>query len=397
MPFLNRAFCLTLFITARVFAAREIVRLSPVSGPSHVPSACRIVSVLKESPAEKAGISVGDVLQSLNGQTPTDAAGFSALVAAAPEDSELKILKPKGVVRSVKVKLKSGHPRLGAVCDLEGWARPGVTAAGNESVTVFGGPFALTASGILDKGFAFLRVRVANDSDHAVQIGPSLFIAADGGGYPMPVLSPRQVICLMYGEKGAHLLALKKKRRETLDAHGGNLPSSDSPAEERCNDAPAKGATLHHADSEFAEANAAYLSEQSLWTATLPPGQVADGLIYFEEPSSLPLILKATVEGRAFALRLGMPVAGDKTMKRSELRKFFEAQKKGTSIRLTLKKGTVAVGRFTGYDSVEERAWFDTPYGSLLNATSYSLDSLRSAESLDKIPARPGPDTDHLN
>ena len=299
MPSVYRAFCLTLIVAGQGFAAREIVRLSPVPGPSRVPSACRIVSVLKESPADKAGISVGDVLQSLNGQSPADASGFSELVAAAPEDSELKLLKPKGTVQSVKIQLSPGHPRLGAVCDLEGWAKSGVTAAGNESVTVFSGPYALTASGILDKGFAFLRVRVANDSDRAVEIGPSLFTATDGSGSAMPVLSPRAVICLMYGEKGAHLLALKKKRRDTMDTHENNLLTADRPRKSAAMALPPRGLCIMRIRS-IAEANARYLAEESLWPATIPPGQVADGLIYFEEPSSLPLTLEADVEGRPF-------------------------------------------------------------------------------------------------
>jgi hypothetical protein len=354
------------------------------------------VSVLKDSPADKAGIVIGDVLQSLNGSHPQDASGFSELVNQAPQDSEFKIQKAGGVVQSLRIHLNAGHPRLGAVCDLSGWAKPGVTAAGNESVTVFDGPYALTASGIIDKGILFLRVRLANDSDRALEIGPSLFTVTDGNGSALAILSPQNVMCLLYGEKGAHLLALKKRRRDTMDTHENNLLSPDTGAEERCDGMKAKG-FLHSADSQYAQANAEYLATESLWPASYPPGQLADGLVYVEETDKLPVTLKAMVEGRLLSARLGLPVAGGTPMKASQLRKFFEAQKKGSSMRLTLKKGKVFVGRFSSYDNIEERVWFNNPSGGLLNSTSYSLESIRSAEPLEQVPTKPGPVNDHLN
>jgi hypothetical protein len=396
MSSLSRALCLTLAVVSSGSAAKEIVRLSPVPGPSQIPAQCRIVSVLKDSPAEKAGIAIGDVLQSINGDHPQDASGFSELVNKAPQDSEFKVLKASGVVQSLHILLNAGHPRLGAVCDLSGWAKRGVTAAGNESVTVFDGPYALTASGIIDKGIMFLRVRVANDSDRALEISPSLFAAMDGNGSTLAILSPQNVMCMLYGEKGAHLLVLKKTRRDTMDSHENNLLAPASDAEERCDDVKARG-VLHSADSQYAEANAQYLATESLWPASYPPGQAADGLIYLEETNKLPVTLNAMVEGRLLLVQLGLPVASGKTMKASELRKFFEAQKKGNSIRLTLKNGTVFVGRLSSYDSDAERAWFYDPSGGLLNSTSHSLESIRSAEPLELVPSKPGPGTDHLN
>ena len=78
-------------------------------------------------------------------------------------------------------------------------------------------------------------------------------------------------------------------------------------------------------------------------------------------------------------------------MKRSELKRFFEAQKKGRSLRLTLTKGKVFVGRFSSYDENEERVWFNTPSGGMLNTTSFSIENIRYAERLDQIPAKPAP------
>jgi len=342
----------------------------------------------------KAGILVGDVIQSVNGQSPADASGFSELVGGAPENSEFKILGSSGTVESLQISLSKSRPRLGAVCDLSGWAKPGVTAAGNESVTLFSGPYAVTVSGIIDKHIVFMRLRVANDSDQPLDVGPSLFSASDGSGKALKILSPREVTCMLYGEKGAHLLALKKKKKDTLDAQA--TPGTDAAAEERCDDVAVKG-RLHAADSQYAEANAKYLAEESLWPATYPPGQAADGLIYLTEPSSLPVKLETSINGRAFSAQLGLPVASGEQMKLSDLRTFFESQKKGNVVRLTLKKGKVFVARFSSYDSVDERAWFQNPSGGMLSSLSYSLGALRSALPLDQIPSKPSPENGHLN
>ena len=69
------------------WAAPEIKRLSPILGPSKVPAQCRVTSVLKDTPAEKAGIALGDILETINGQTPADAPALSELVSHAPEES----------------------------------------------------------------------------------------------------------------------------------------------------------------------------------------------------------------------------------------------------------------------------------------------------------------------
>ena len=40
---------------------------------------------------------------------------------------------------------------------------------------------------------------------------------------------------------------------------------------------------------------------------------------------------------------------------------FSRRKKRGTPLRVTLKKGKVFIGKFTSYDSVEELAWFEAP------------------------------------
>ena len=384
----------TLILAGCAAAPTQIKRLSPQIQSSKIPSQCAVVSVVKDSPADKAGIVIGDILKSVNGQIPSDASILSDIVMAAPQDSDFELLKKDGTSSHVKIHLNAGRPRLGTVCDLAGWEKPGVTAAGNESVTVFEGPFALTASGIIDKGIVFLRVRLTNNLDKPVQIDPSLFAATDGGGVSLAVMSPQEVMCYLYGDKGSHLLALKKKHKETLDAHE-SVPGLEASPDEHCAGGPT--GRLSAGDPQYAEANAQYMATESLWPATYQPGTVDDGLIYLKETANLPITIKVTIEGRELMARLGVPAGSEKVMKHSELVAFFQGQKRGSALRLTLKKGKVFVGKFATFDDVEDRVWFDTPSGGMLNTTSYSVESIRYAESLDQIPAKPAPASGDLN
>jgi hypothetical protein len=334
------------------------------------------------------------VIESVNDQVPKDASALSDIVANAAAESDIRVLSAGGVKRTLRTHLNSSRPRLGAACDLTGWSKAGITAAGNESITLYEGPYALTASGIVDKGIVFYRVRFSNNFDQPLEFGPTNFIAADAQGTPLLILSPKDVMCYLYGEKGAHLLALKKKHNETMDAHE-QIPAMQDNADEHC--ATGEKGRMTGSDAGYAEANATYMATESLWPARCPPGGVADGLIYTKDTTSLPITLKSTVDGRTFTAQLGLPAASAKQMRRSELIRFFESQKKGNNIRLTLKKGKVFVGKFSLFDAVEERVWFNTPHGGVLNTTSYSVEMIRYAEPLEQIPAKPTASNDHLN
>ncbi len=375
-------------------SAPEIKRLSPLAKVTEAPKTCRIISVIKDSPAAKAGVAVGETLQSVNGQIPENAAALPDIITAAQESSDIEVLSMDGTSRHLRVQLNKGRPRLGTVCDLTGWDKPGVTAAGNESVTVFNGPYAMTASGIIDKGVVFLRLRVSNNTDKPLDISPKIFTAFDGGGAMLPLLSPKDVMCYLYGDKGAHLLALKKKNKDTMDGYQ-LLPGMTQVPEDKC-DVGVTG-KLATSDPQYAEANAQYLAAESLWPATYQMGTVADGLIYLKEPMLLPITLKAAVDGHSLFAKLGQAKGTDKQIKTSELIHFFETQKKGAPLRLTLKKGKVFVGKFSSYDALEERVWFDTPSGGMLNSTSFSVGNVRYVEPLDQIPSKTAPSSNDLN
>jgi hypothetical protein len=394
MHFMRESFFLAIcgwLVVGCATAPPAVKRLNPIGESAPAPRDCRIVSVFKDSPAYKAGIAVGEVMQSVNGAVPKDASGFADLVNQSQDEASLAVVNSSGAVRLLKVRLRSTRPRLGAVCDLTGLRKLGLTAAGNESLTVFQGPYALTASGIIDKGIVFLRVRVTNNADSPLQVSPELFTAQDGTPKAVPILSPKQVMCMLYGDKGARLLALKKRRRETPDAD--TFSDREPLADDTCAGVTGR---LAGTDPRYAEANAEYIATESLWPATLNPGDVADGLIYLAEPAALPIELRTTIQDRAMRIALGQPRPSEKQMKESDLVQFFETLKRGAPLRLTLRKGRVFVGKFASYDSVEERVWFDTPRAGMLSSTSFPLTSIRSAEPIEPQPAKPAAG-EHVN
>ena len=91
----------------------------------------------------------------------------------------------------------------------------GLSPAGNESVTLFEGPYAVTLSGIVDdvKQLSLVRAHIVNHSNEPVHVGPDIFTAKDGAGKSVAVLTPAQVMCVLYGEKGERLLNQQSKRR----------------------------------------------------------------------------------------------------------------------------------------------------------------------------------------
>jgi len=163
-------------------------RLSPVFQASQVPAQCKLASVMPDSPAQKAGLQPGDVIQKVNGAAPANASTLADLVNGSGEEMATDVLTASGTERHVTVHLNASRPRLGAVCDLTGWRKSGVTSAGNESETVFDGPYAVTTSGIIDKGLVFMRVRVTNNADKPLTVSPELFSMQDGHGAPVKVL-----------------------------------------------------------------------------------------------------------------------------------------------------------------------------------------------------------------
>jgi hypothetical protein len=394
--FLRPLLCLpVLYLAGCAAKSADIRRLSPLAEASQIPSECRLVSVMAGSPAERAGLRAGDVIQTVNGARPADASAVSELINKSGNTADLVVVSSESAAgRNVKVSLKDTRPRLGAVCNLTGWRKPGITAAGNESVTLFQNAASLTVSGIIDKSIVFLRVRVTNSSNFVLEVRPSLFEAFDANHQAMPLLSPNDVMCFLYGERGSQLLATKQRKKQSVDADTGILHASES-ITAGC---PKTNAPrFSGADMQYAEANADYVANESLWPKSLASGATADGLIYFPEPTALPFTVKAKVGDNAFAARLGLPLAAQGSMKESELVRFLEAQKKGTPLRITLKKGRVFVGRFSSWDPIDEKAWFDSPGGGLLSSVGYPLTSIRSAEPLETLPPKTQPVSEQMN
>jgi hypothetical protein len=385
--------------TLAVFAAGcssapAVRRLSPAPEQGQAPKTCVIVNVFPNTPAQRFGLQINDVVRTVNGRTPADAAEVADLINASPAEATLTVQRADASTQTLKIQLNAGKPRLGAVCDLSGWRKSGITAAGNESITLFSGPFSVTGSGILDKGLVFMRVRVSNNSDKPLKVGPDLFTAADGNRTPLNVMTPQQVMCYLYGDKGAQLLAAKRRQKETLDPD--TAPKEARLTDETCAAGSSTG-RVSGADLQYAQANADYVAEESFWPTTLAPGATADGLIYMTEPGALPLHLQAKVEEKTFTMAFGMPQASLAIMEEGDIARFLEQQKKGNALRVTMKKGKVLVGKFASYDNIEEKLWLSAASGGLLNSAGIPLRNIRAAEPMEQLPPKTAPVSEHLN
>src|SRR5579872_6234429 len=85
-----------LFLTACASNVPDVRRLSPVAEASNVPSRCKIVSILKDSPAQKAGLQMGDEIGGINGATPNDAEAVADLVAKSGPDMDAEMIRQDG-------------------------------------------------------------------------------------------------------------------------------------------------------------------------------------------------------------------------------------------------------------------------------------------------------------
>jgi hypothetical protein len=375
--------CLLLLAACSPIKTR-VKSLGPLPEPSKAPAVCTIVGVLPDSPARKAGLQVGDVVKSVNGTAPADAVAMADLIDASGPQAAMEVTDASGKARWLKVSLNKEKPRLGASCDLTGWRKNSVSAAGNESITVFQGPYALTVSGIVDKGMTFMRARISNYSDQPLPVSPAVFSVQDGMKAPVKILTPQEVMYFMHGDDGVALIKVPASA-VGLDTR---VPADSIVRKASPPHRPKKD--WSRSDETYVKANADYLNKETLWPTTAEAGKVADGLIYFLEVKALPVTVEARIQDKTLKASFGIPQPSTQRMTQDQVVAFFEAQKKGTPVRLTLKSGKVFVGRYSSYDSLNEIVWFDTPSGVLLTTSSFGLKHIVYAEVMTPEPDKQG-------
>lgn len=309
------------------------MRLAPDLPAAPTPPSCILAGILPHSPADTAGLKSGDRLLSINGARPADASAVSNLIQNSGPEADFEIAPASGAVHHVTIPLNKEKPRLGALCDLTGLRKPGVTPAGNESVAIFEGPYVLTLSGVINEKLVFMRVHLSNYSDHPLTVDPLLFQLVEADQSILQALSPADAMVFLHGKDWKH---------ET---------------------------------GEQAKSDADYLKEDSLRPTVIVSGGSADGLIYFLQPKGLPFTIRARLEGHTISAGFGAQKSETRQMTQDQLSRFFEAEAKGTPLRLALRGGKIFVGKFSSYDALNEIVWFDTPSAGLglLNTTSFGL------------------------
>jgi hypothetical protein len=368
----------------------QVKQLGPAAESGPAPAVCMLAGVLPESPASKVGLHAGDQIISVNGKRPETALAVSELVDQSPNQAILEVKDPAGASRTLHVNLNKDKPRLGLSCDLTGWSKNSVSAAGNESITLFSGPYALTASGIIDKGVAFMRVRLSNHSDRDLSVSREMFAVEDGGHNAQKLLTAQEVMYFMHGPDGVPLVKSPDPKIQLEPVPDDSVVRKASQSHKRKSD-------WSRSDEVYVRSNADYLNKETLWPTQVAPGKTADGLIYFLEPKTLPVILTAKINDRTMTATFGKPQPAAQRMSADDLIKFFESQKKGTPLRLTLKNGKVFVGRYASYDADNEMVWFDTPSGVLLTTSSFGLKHIAFAEVMSPEPAQKQPASQPLN
>ncbi len=340
-----------------------LLRLSAIEETSQLPAQCRVLFIQPYSPAQDAKLQPGHIIERINGVKPTDITQIGSLLLQSPADATIELSHASGATRMAKVHLNDKAPRLGIVCELDGWRRSGLSEAGNSALSVFDGPYALIVSGVVEEDFMFARVRIANHSDQPLTISRELLTAMDGSRKLYMPLPASDVMLRKYGAHGASLIH---------DTVGVDVSTE-----------PVRGEMekTGRANQSYEQMNADYYNKESLLPTTLQPGKMADGLVYFNKPEFFPFTITATIGNRVLHVKLDEPQPSSTLMTRRQLAEFFLAQKKNTVLRLTLKSNKVFVGKFTSFDVDNETVWFVTPAKGLLTTTSYGLSRIMNAQS----------------
>lgn len=228
---------------------REVVRLVPVP-LDEGPVSCKITAVTPGSPAQAAGLEVGDEIREIGGRRYAQAAEFLKALNDAPDSLDLTIGR-KGREKKLRIPLAPQSPRLGVRCDIRGVQALVADASAKDLYIVVENQRGVTfmADAESEGKLVLVRLRIQNFTDAAVEVDPRKIMARDGTGTTLSAVSSAEA-------------------RRYL----GSRPQAVVKAAET-------GALIRQ---------------------TLPPESVAPGSVYFAGPAAYPFILSADVDGRHF-------------------------------------------------------------------------------------------------
>lgn len=303
--------------------------LTPIADGSPAPRTCRVLSVVPNSPAEKADFKRDDEIVAINGQRPDSVVDFIRLVNSAADDMQADILR-EGTQKRISLRLANAKPRLGILCNMNGFQKVETSHDGQTKfITSYAGPYVITANAWLYSNVTFVRVQVQNASSEPIQISPALFYAADGNRSVLNLLSPSQVMQTLHGDVGATVAAAQTQMASAnmaaQNARANTSYTTTASAYSSGNYAYGESHTTPDFGSQFssnfyngmamgaaaraqqavasAQADAAFLSQQSLYDTKVPPTFSGAGLVYFSAPQVMPFTLMADINGNKASLR----------------------------------------------------------------------------------------------
>jgi hypothetical protein len=335
-----------------------------------MPKSCRIVTVAVRSPAEEAGLKTGDVVKKINGVAPKDAAAVADMIQDSGPFADIDIVR-HGRPVTIRAHLRQERPRLGTLCDFTGWRKGGVTEAGNESVTDFEGPYAVTFSGVIDENMLFVRLQTENHSTRTITIAPDFVAAADAEKKPMKALSPGEAMRRMHGDLGKELF-------QVMQSNAAGAKDNEF--------TPRKKDLFFNPDYAGAKADADYVAHQSLTAEIVAPEGIAEGVLYYPPPKTLPITVTCHIDAYRFKARLGAPQGSKKPMSFDAIRLVLEKEKEGAPLRITLGNGRIYVGHYSKYDDVNETLWLRA--GS--EKSAFPLNHVRAVQVIGELPGQAG-------
>jgi hypothetical protein len=362
-----------------VTAPIRVMKLSPEIREIKEPELCKILTVTPDSPAAKAGIAMGDIVQAIGDSKPKDAHDALELIAKAGTQINLSLFRNGKIVKvKVEVEAENSQQVLGFSCDMTG-----AQQAVGDTVFATQGPYQLVAANVMIKnGMTMVWIKITNSSDHPIQVSPEMFSAASADKVLMNAMSMTDVQQTLFGDIKTKLMAEQASAAWMQAGITSQQMKEGYATQSRTQFQPpslgdwysygtAVGTTVTQpeaatrlgssiysayamaasarvqAEFEKATVDAESISKNTFVPASIPSGFSNAGFIYFREPATLPMTLMANIEGKKFAFFFNEKTEELDIM---AFQRYVQTVPIGDALMIRLKNGQEIVGNLTSYD-----------------------------------------------